>query len=73
MQDKNAPRTIDLDIILLNGEILDGDLWKKAFVALPVSELQPNLINRENGTSLLECVGKLKSSTRVELFDEYEC
>jgi len=70
---KNAPRTIDLDIILLNDEVLDGDVWKKAFVALPVSELQPNLINLENGSSLKDFAEKLKSSTKVELFDDHVC
>jgi len=72
-EDKNAPRTIDLDIILLNDEVLDDDLWKKAFVALPVSELRPNLINPKSGVSLKEYAEKSKSSTRVELFDDHAC
>jgi 2-amino-4-hydroxy-6-hydroxymethyldihydropteridine diphosphokinase len=71
--DKYAPRTIDLDIILVNDKVLDIDLWHKAFVALPVSEIRPDLINFDNGSSILETARKLKSSTRVELFDDWEC
>jgi 7,8-dihydro-6-hydroxymethylpterin-pyrophosphokinase len=71
--DKYAPRTIDLDIILVNDKVLDIDLWHKAFVALPVSEIRPGLINFENGLSIIETARKLKSSTRVELFDDWEC
>jgi 7,8-dihydro-6-hydroxymethylpterin-pyrophosphokinase len=71
--DKNAPRTIDLDIILINDEVLDNDLWQKAFVALPVSEIRTELINPENGLSIIETAHKLKSSTKVELFADWDC
>lgn len=71
--DKNAPRTIDLDIILINDEVLDDDLWQKAFVALPVSEIRTDLINPENGLSIIETARKLKSSTKVELFVDWDC
>jgi 2-amino-4-hydroxy-6-hydroxymethyldihydropteridine diphosphokinase len=71
--DKNAPRTIDLDIMIVNDEVLDSDLWKKAFVALPVSEIRIDLINPENGSSISETALKLKSSTKVELFANWDC
>lgn len=68
--DKFAPRTIDLDIILFNEEVLDSDLWHKAFVALPVSEIKPDLINPVDSLSLIETARKLESSISVELFDD---
>jgi 2-amino-4-hydroxy-6-hydroxymethyldihydropteridine diphosphokinase len=40
---KNAPRTIDLDIILFDGKVLDRDLWHFAHRAVPVAEIQPDL------------------------------
>jgi len=66
--DKNAPRTIDLDTIIFNGEVVDEDVWNKAFVAIPVSELSPNLIKPDTGEALLDIAEKMKSSAKAELF-----
>ena len=37
--DKNAPRTIDLDIILFNDELVDTEIWRRPYIALPVADL----------------------------------
>lgn len=63
--DKNAPRTIDLDIVLFNDvvqdydpgdgrfrPIPDPDLLKFAHVAVPVAELTPNLPHPVTGEPL---------------------
>jgi 2-amino-4-hydroxy-6-hydroxymethyldihydropteridine diphosphokinase len=39
--DKNAPRTIDIDIVAWDAEILDDNLWRYAHLAVPVAELLP--------------------------------
>jgi 2-amino-4-hydroxy-6-hydroxymethyldihydropteridine diphosphokinase len=36
---KNGPRTIDLDIIVWNGEIVNGDYYERDFVKKAVEEL----------------------------------
>jgi 2-amino-4-hydroxy-6-hydroxymethyldihydropteridine diphosphokinase len=41
--DKNASRTIDLDIILFDGTVVDPAVWQNAYQAIPVSELFPHL------------------------------
>jgi 2-amino-4-hydroxy-6-hydroxymethyldihydropteridine diphosphokinase len=61
-QDKNAPRTMDIDIIIWNGQVIDQDLWKKAFIALPISELLPDLINGQTGETLVEVSKRLQSA-----------
>lgn len=50
--DKYAPRTIDLDIILFRGAVIDESLWMQAHVALPVSELCPELLHPDECCSL---------------------
>jgi 2-amino-4-hydroxy-6-hydroxymethyldihydropteridine diphosphokinase len=58
--DKNAPRTIDLDISLFNDEILDigprhipdPDILKFAHVAVPLADLAPELRHPETGQAL---------------------
>ena len=67
-EDKNAPRTIDLDTIVFNGEIVDEDIWHKAFVGIPVSELSPGLVNPNTGETLQVIAAKMKSSAKAELF-----
>jgi 2-amino-4-hydroxy-6-hydroxymethyldihydropteridine diphosphokinase len=68
--DKFAPRTIDIDIIIYNTEVVDKNLWEKVFIALPVSEIIPDLTNISTGMTLLETANKLKSSAKAELFKE---
>jgi 2-amino-4-hydroxy-6-hydroxymethyldihydropteridine diphosphokinase len=36
---KNGPRTIDLDVVVFNGQILDGDYYKYDFVRNAVGQL----------------------------------
>ncbi len=39
---KNAPRTIDIDIVLFNESPLNTEFWDFAFVAVPLAELMPD-------------------------------
>jgi 2-amino-4-hydroxy-6-hydroxymethyldihydropteridine diphosphokinase len=58
--DKNAPRTIDLDITLFNEEVLDvrgrhipdPDLLRYAHVAIPIADLAPQYRHPETGQTL---------------------
>lgn len=40
--DKNAPRTIDIDIVLFDEAPLNIEFWDYAFVAVPLAELIPD-------------------------------
>ena len=60
--DKNAPRTIDLDILIFDGEVLDPELWERLYIALPAAELLPDLLNPLTGRTLLQTAGELQSA-----------
>ena len=63
-QNKNAPRTIDLDISLWNDEVLeygskpwqipDGDIMRFAHVAIPLADLAPDYVHPSEGKPLRE-------------------
>jgi 2-amino-4-hydroxy-6-hydroxymethyldihydropteridine diphosphokinase len=57
--DKNAPRTIDLDIILYDDQVLDDDLWRYPHLALPFSELVPGLRHPGTGETLKQITQRL--------------
>ncbi len=42
-ENKNAPRTIDLDIVVWNGQIVDSDVRERVFLKNSIKELLPNL------------------------------
>lgn len=65
-EDKNASRTIDLDIILFDGLILDPELWQHAHRALPVSELFPDC-RSDTGEPLFEVAQRLMRTTPIQL------
>jgi len=69
---KNAPRVIDLDTIIFNGRITDNEIWEKAFIAVPVAELEPFLHHPDSSMSLKEISEELKSSEHAELFIPHE-
>ncbi len=77
--DKNAPRTIDLDIILYNDEIFDyipdngrlhhlpdPDILRFAHVAIPIAELAPNKLHPETGQALSQIAAQLMSEARKD-------
>jgi 2-amino-4-hydroxy-6-hydroxymethyldihydropteridine diphosphokinase len=77
--DKNAPRTIDLDITLFNDEVLnigrrripDPDLLLYPHIAVPMAELAPNYVHPESGQTLQEIAGSM-SSARLALRPDVE-
>jgi len=40
-EDKNAPRTIDIDIVMIDGAPVNLEFWNYAFIVVPMAELTP--------------------------------
>ena len=53
-EEKNAPRTIDIDIVLCDDDPLNTEFWEYAFVIVPLAELIPDFIHPTKEESLLE-------------------
>jgi 2-amino-4-hydroxy-6-hydroxymethyldihydropteridine diphosphokinase len=68
-EDKNMPRTMDIDTIFYDGQVIDENLWTKAFIALPVAELVPDLPHPATNQPLSEVSARLKNSAFAELFN----
>ncbi len=58
-EDKNAPRTIDIDILVFNGEITEPKLWDRPYEALPLADLLPDLLYPDGQINLHEIARKL--------------
>ena len=61
--DKYAPRPMDLDIIVYNGIVIDANLWVRAYVALPVAELAPELRHPITGEKISKYAKRLQKDT----------
>jgi 2-amino-4-hydroxy-6-hydroxymethyldihydropteridine diphosphokinase len=73
--DRNAPRTIDADLILFNEEhfaldathaIPDPDLLRFAHVAVPVAEIAPDLVHPVTGERLSEIAARLVTGLTLQ-------
>ncbi len=64
--DRNAPRTIDIDIMFFNNERLrigergipDPEALERPFVAIPLAEIAPDYIHPETGETLAEIAAR---------------
>jgi 2-amino-4-hydroxy-6-hydroxymethyldihydropteridine diphosphokinase len=63
---KNAPRTIDLDILVYEGQVLDPKIWSYVFVAVPLAELLPHLRNSQTGETLEQAAKRLSEQTPLK-------
>ena len=75
--DKNAPRTIDLDITLFDDEVFelenrhipDPDLLHYPHIAIPMADLAQEFSHPETGQTLLEIATQLPDSGLVQRTD----
>ncbi len=65
-KDKNAPRTIDFDIVLFDGIVRDSSLWLNAHRAIPVAELFPH-IQSESGETLEALAGRMARNAPIQV------
>jgi 2-amino-4-hydroxy-6-hydroxymethyldihydropteridine diphosphokinase len=61
--DKNAPRTMDIDIILFDGQILDATIWQRVYLALIFAEMLPGLRHPVTGETLAETAHRLREKS----------
>jgi 2-amino-4-hydroxy-6-hydroxymethyldihydropteridine diphosphokinase len=66
-QDPNAPRTIDLDILIYAGSVVEQDIWKQAYWSVPLAELIPEFAEPGTGEPLASIARRLAASTRISL------
>lgn len=65
-KNKNAPRTIDIDIMFFNHDLIDlkgrripdPEVLERPFVAIPLAEIAPDYVHPETGQGLLEIAGQ---------------
>ncbi len=65
LPDKNAPRTIDIDVIMVDDVPLDARHWEVAFIVVPLAELAPHMPHPRSGEALAEVARRLRSHTWI--------
>jgi len=59
----NAPRPIDLDILVEGSQVIDADVWRYAYWAVPVAEIAPGLRHPTTGQPLAAIARKTARTT----------
>ena len=67
--DKNAPRTIDLDTVIFDGQVLEPRLWDQPFIAIPVAELCPDLQDPNSKQTLQQVAERLRQDSSARLYE----
>lgn len=60
-ENKNAPRTIDIDIVMADGAPINLEFWNYAFIVVPMAELAPELLHPITHEKLIDASGLLRS------------
>ena len=75
MENKFAPRTMDIDIILFDDRSCDDKSWEKAFVVVPLAEIYPGYQNPLRNESISETAARLRREiwmeTRPEVLGQF--
>jgi len=69
--DKYTPRTMDIDILIYDDKVTTPQLWTQAYLAVPCSEIYPDLINKENGKTLTEIATQISHSTYIKKYPNF--
>jgi 2-amino-4-hydroxy-6-hydroxymethyldihydropteridine diphosphokinase len=69
-EDKYAPRTIDIDIVLFDDRPYNDKFWKYAFVIVPLAEIYPEYHNPFARENLVETATRLRQQVWMEMRPE---
>ena len=73
--DKYAPRTIDIDIVLFDDQLVNDKFWKQAFVVVPLAEIYPEYPNPLTNENAAEATARLRQNvwmkTRPEVLSRF--
>ena len=67
--DKYTPRTIDVDLIIYNGQRIDEEICHRVFIAVPLAELEPDFYCTEDGVTIKEAATALKRKEFIRKWD----
>lgn len=65
-ENKYAPRTIDIDIVLFDDQPYNDKFWQYAFVIIPLAEIYPEYKNPLLGETLAQTAARLRSQVWME-------
>ena len=65
-ENRFAPRTIDIDIILFDGQSCDDKYWEQAFVVVPLAEIYPQYQTPLTQESLIQTATRLRQQVWME-------
>lgn len=75
-EDKYAPRTIDIDIILFDDQSCNDKFWTLAFVVIPFAEIYPKFRNPLTQENISETAKHLRQiiwmETRLEVLSPFD-
>ncbi len=64
--EKNAPRTIDLDILIIDGIVTDNELWHQVHLAVPFAELNSDYTHPVSGFTISDIARQLSSLHEIQ-------
>jgi len=76
-KNKNADRTIDLDILIFDEMGIDEEIWTEPHVSIPCAEIIPQLMNPHTNETLKEAASRLHPGENffvredLDLCDQY--
>jgi 2-amino-4-hydroxy-6-hydroxymethyldihydropteridine diphosphokinase len=65
-ENKFAPRTMDIDIILFDDKSCDEKSWEKAFVVVPLAEIYPGYQNPLRNEPISKTAARLRRQIWIE-------
>ncbi len=65
-ENKFAPRTMDIDIVLFDDRSCDDKYWGQAFVVIPLAEIYPEYQNPLTHESVIETATRLRKEIWIE-------
>ena len=63
--DPNAPRPIDLDILIFDGKVLEPEIWVQSYWAIPLAELLPDFPHPLTSETLARIARRLAGVTPI--------